>query len=68
MAFYGISLSLKTIPLGTVYIIWAGLGTALTALVEIAIHKESLNLKKFWGFVFIIAGVILLNVANSGSD
>jgi multidrug resistance protein EbrA len=68
LAFYGISLSLKTIPLGTTYAIWSGLGTLLTAIVGIAIYKESFNLKKFWGFVFIIAGVILLNVANGGSD
>lgn len=68
LAFYGISFSLKTIPLGTTYAIWSGLGTLLTAIVGIVIYKESFNLKKFWGFVFIIAGVILLNVANGGSD
>lgn len=64
LAFYGISLCLKTIPLGMTYAIWSGLGTALTAIVGIAIYKEQSNQKKFWGIVLIICGVGLLNFAN----
>jgi multidrug resistance protein EbrA len=60
-AFYALSLSLKTVPLGMAYAIWAGLGTALTALVGIAFYKEKFNRKKFIGIVLIIGGVILLN-------
>ncbi|GIO23705.1 hypothetical protein J11TS1_22860 [Oceanobacillus sp. J11TS1] len=43
VAFYMLSLSLKAIPLGTAYAIWAGLGTALTALVGIIIYKRRLQ-------------------------
>lgn len=64
LAFYGISIALKTIPLGITYAIWAGVGTALTAIVGIAIYKENVNKKKLLGFVFIIAGVIVLNFAH----
>jgi multidrug resistance protein EbrA len=66
-AFYTFSLSLQTLPLGMAYAIWSGLGTALTALVGIAVYKEAFNGKKFWGFVLIIGGVVLLNIANSGA-
>jgi multidrug resistance protein EbrA len=66
-AFYGISLSLKTIPLGITYAIWSGLGTVLTAIVGILIYKETFTSKKFWGFLFIIGGVVLLNLSNGGS-
>ncbi|WP_068672231.1 multidrug efflux SMR transporter [Oceanobacillus sp. Castelsardo] len=61
-AFYGLSLSLKTLPIGTAYAIWAGLGTALTALVGIIIYKENFNSKTLYGLILIIGGVTLLNI------
>lgn len=64
VAFYALSLSLKTIQLGTAYAIWSGLGTALTAIVGILIYKENVNIKKFLGFILIIGGVILLNIST----
>ncbi|SET54220.1 multidrug resistance protein EbrA [Oceanobacillus limi] len=62
LAFYALSISLKTIPIGTAYAIWAGLATALTALVSITVYKENYNSKKSLGFILIIGGVILLNI------
>ncbi|MEJ9229901.1 multidrug efflux SMR transporter [Peribacillus butanolivorans] len=67
IAFYCLSLSLKTIPLGTAYAIWSGIGTALTALVGVIVYKESFNLKKFLGLVLIIGGVVVLKLSSSGS-
>ncbi|MBX9974575.1 multidrug efflux SMR transporter [Cytobacillus firmus] len=61
VAFYALSLSLKTLPLGMAYAIWAGLGTVLTALVGIIIYKENVNGKKILGLALIVGGVILLN-------
>ncbi|KAB2330733.1 multidrug efflux SMR transporter [Cytobacillus depressus] len=63
-AFYTLSLTLKALPLGMVYAIWAGLGTALTACVGLFLYKESFHLKKFVGLVLIIGGIVLLNFAN----
>lgn len=51
VAFYALSLSLKTLPLGVAYAIWAGLGTVLTAMVGIIIYKENVNRKKSWGWL-----------------
>jgi multidrug resistance protein EbrA len=64
VAFYGLSLSLKTLPLGMAYAIWAGLGTALTALIGITVLKEHYNRKTFYGLALIIAGVMLLNTGS----
>ncbi|WP_336823415.1 multidrug efflux SMR transporter [Sporosarcina sp. USHLN248] len=61
IAFYTLSLSLKTLPLGLAYAIWAGVGTALTALVGIVYYKENINIKKATGILLIIGGVVLLN-------
>lgn len=61
-AFYLLSLSLKSLPLGLAFAIWAGLGTALTAIVGIIFYKEAVTGKKILGLLCIIGGVVLLNV------
>ncbi|MDO7486989.1 multidrug efflux SMR transporter [Peribacillus frigoritolerans] len=66
LAFYCLSLSLITIPLGTAYAIWSGIGTALTAIVGVIVYKESFNLKKFLGLVLIIGGVVVLKLSSEG--
>ncbi|UJL46039.1 multidrug efflux SMR transporter [Virgibacillus sp. NKC19-16] len=63
LAFYILSLSLKTLPLGMAYAIWAGVGTALTALVGVTIYKEKFNFTKGIGLILIIGGVVLLNIS-----
>ena len=67
LAFYCLSLSLITIPLGTAYAIWSGIGTALTALVGVIVYKESFSLKKFLGLVLIIGGVVVLKLSSGGN-
>lgn len=62
IAFYALSLSLKTLPLGLAYAIWSGVGTALTALIGIIIFKEGWNSKKLIGLGLIIGGVVILNI------
>ena len=62
LAFFTLSLSLKTLPLGLAYAIWSGVGTALTALVGIIIYKEGLSIKKLLGLGLIIGGVSILNM------
>ena len=65
LAFYALSLSLKTIPLGMAYAIWSGVGTALTALIGIIIFKEGFNSKKLLGLILIIGGVIVLHLGGT---
>jgi len=64
LSFYALSLSLTTLPLGLAYAIWAGVGTALTALVGIIFYKENIDKRKILGFLLIIGGVILLNMGG----
>jgi len=68
--FYGISfvlltLSLKTLNLSLAYAIWAGLGTALIAVIGIFAFHEPINVLKVIFLLMIIAGVIGLKI-NSG--
>ncbi|WP_256757855.1 multidrug efflux SMR transporter [Cohnella sp. WQ 127256] len=66
-AFYCLSLAMKTIPLGTTYAIWSGVGTALTALVGVLIYKENFNVKKGLGLALIIGGVVIMKLSAGGS-
>ncbi|MDM5247691.1 MULTISPECIES: multidrug efflux SMR transporter [unclassified Lysinibacillus] len=65
-AFYFLSLTLQSLAIGTAYAIWAGLGTALTAIVGVVFYKELFNFKKLMGILLIIVGVVILNLAGSG--
>ncbi|MGG3891494.1 DMT family transporter [Metabacillus fastidiosus] len=62
ISFYSLSLSLKSIPLSIAYAIWSGIGTAATVIIGILIWKEKINITSVLGILFIIAGVILLNL------
>ena len=61
-AFYFLSLTLKTIPVGVVYAIWSGAGIALIALVAWVFFGQSLDVPAVIGLLLIVAGVVVLNV------
>ncbi|MFF2177731.1 DMT family transporter [Lysinibacillus sp. NPDC058147] len=65
-AFYFFSLTLQSLAIGTAYAIWAGIGTALTAIIGIIFYKELFNFKKIIGILLIIVGVVILNLAGGG--
>ncbi len=58
------SLTIQSLAIGTAYAIWAGLGTALTAIIGVVFYQELFNVKKLMGILFIIVGVVLLNLAG----
>ena len=57
------SLNFKVLSLGTTYAIWAGTGTALTAVIGMVLFGESSGSLKFLGMGFIVIGVVLLNLS-----
>lgn len=65
LSFYLIAITLKTLPLSLAYAIWAGVGTAPTAIVGIVVWGEALSLLKLSSLVLIIGGVVLLNLPDS---
>lgn len=60
-AFYFLSLTLKTIPVGVAYAIWAGAGVALITLIAWAFLGQSLDAPAVIGLILIVAGVVVLN-------
>jgi len=62
LAFFFLSLTLKTIPVGVAYAIWSGAGVALIALIAWLLYGQSLDLAAVIGMLLIVLGVIVLNV------
>lgn len=60
--FYFLSLALKSIPLGTAYAIWAGLGIVLTTLISVVVFKQKIDFPAIAGITLIVAGVVVMNV------
>ena len=57
-------LAQKTIPVGTAYAIWTGIGAACTFLIGILVFNDSLSLMRALGVILIVSGVILLKIAH----
>ena len=64
-SFYCLSIALRAIPLGVVYAVWSGVGTALIALIGVVFFRETLGLAGAAGIALIIGGVVLLNVSGA---
>jgi small multidrug resistance pump len=67
VAFYCLSLTLKSIPLGIAYAIWSGLGVVLTAIVGLLLFKQRLDAAAIVGLSLIVMGVIVLNVFSKSA-
>lgn len=61
-AFYFLSLTLRTIPVGVAYAIWSGAGVALIALIAWVVFGQRLDLPGAVGILLIVAGVAVLNL------
>lgn len=61
-AFYFLSLTLKTIPVGIAYAIWSGVGIVLVTLVASILYKQQPDWAAVIGMFFIILGVVIINV------
>ncbi|MCE8026306.1 multidrug efflux SMR transporter [Halomonas sp. MCCC 1A11058] len=62
IAFYMLSLVLRTIPVGIAYAIWAGLGIVLVALVGIVVYGQRPDLPAVLGIALIVAGVVVIQL------
>ena len=61
-AFYLLSLTLKTIPVGVAYAIWSVAGTTLIVLTGWIFIGQKLDLPAIVGILLIVLGVAVLNI------
>jgi len=69
--FYGLSLvmltvALKQLPVSLAYAIWAGLGTALIAVIGTVLFREPMTGLKLVSLVLVILGVVGLHWQQRG--
>jgi len=62
LAFYCLSLTMRTIPIGIAYAIWSGVGIVLIALVGLLLYRQPLDAPALIGMALILAGVLIIKV------
>ncbi|NML06512.1 SMR family transporter [Sphingomonas sp. G-3-2-10] len=65
IAFYFLSLTLRTLPVGIAYAIWSGVGIVLIAGIAWALQGQKLDLPAIAGMALIISGVLVMNLFSS---
>jgi len=64
VAFYCLSMTLRTIPVGIAYAIWSGAGIVLVSLIGFALYGQKLDVWAIVGIGLIIAGVMVINLLS----
>ena len=64
-SFYFLSLALKTLPLGTAYAIWTGIGTVGTVILGIVLFQEPIDAIRLICIGFIIIGILGLKLVSA---
>ncbi|MBC6980195.1 SMR family transporter [Caulobacter sp. 17J80-11] len=66
-AFWLLSLTLKTVPVGVAYAIWSGAGIVLIAIIGAVRFRQTLDLPAVAGMVLIMAGVLVINLFSKST-
>ena len=64
VSFSLLATALKSLPVGTAYAVWTGIGAAGTALLGIMVLGEAASAARVASIVLIVTGVIGLKVAT----
>ncbi|HHF0509836.1 TPA: multidrug efflux SMR transporter [Vibrio antiquarius] len=64
IAFFLLSVTVKTMPVGVVYAIWSGAGIVLVATVGYFVYGQRLDLPAIVGVGFILTGVMIVDLLS----
>jgi small multidrug resistance pump len=67
IAFFALSQTLKTTPVGVAYAIWSGVGIVLVTAIAWVVFKQRLDLPALAGMGLIVAGVLVINVFSKSA-
>ncbi len=68
VAFYFLSLTLDSIPVGIAYALWSGFGIVLISLIGWRFFNQSLDAPAILGIVLIVAGVAVINLLSKSAS
>ncbi len=65
ISFWLLSLAMKTIPVGTAYAIWTGIGAVGVAILGMLLFDESRDVLRILSLLFIVVGIAGLKFFSS---
>lgn len=65
ISFYLLTLALRTLPLGTAYAVWTGIGAAGAFVVGILFLGESASPMRILAAALIVAGIALMKLSST---
>lgn len=60
LSFYLLSVAMKSLPVGTAYAVWVGIGAVGTAVAAVYLFNEPFNALRVLGILLVIAGIVVL--------
>lgn len=60
-----LAVAMKSLPVGTAYAIWVGIGAVGTAIAGIILFGESANIGRILSLILIIAGIVGLKLSTA---
>lgn len=64
LAFYMLSLTLRTMQVGVAYAIWCGVGILLVTLISLFVYKQTPDAWAMLGMALILAGVLVIHLMS----
>ncbi len=64
ISFYLLSIAMQTLPVGTAYAVWTGIGAVGTAAVGILAFNDDASLLRIGAIALIVAGIVGLNLTG----
>ena len=62
-SFYLLAVAMKSLPVGSAYAVWVGIGAIGTAVAAVFLFHEPVNLMRVMGVLLILAGIVALKFA-----
>ncbi len=62
-----LSVAVRTLPIGTAYAVWVGIGAVGTAILGIVMFHESLSVPRVLCLVLVVAGIVGLKLTSTPS-
>lgn len=63
-SFWLLAMAMRTIPLGTAYTVWTGIGSIGAFIVGIMMLAEPINATRIFAVALIVSGLILLKLSS----
>ena len=62
LAFYCLSLTMRTVPVGVAYAVWSGLGIVLITVAGYVLYRQRIDAAALIGMALIVAGVAVIQL------